>query len=65
MEIPATTKFSKFVEQNNKHNRAFCIGLFDQPVHDPDDKPNVVVVGFVFDLMQCGDKVYGPVQVVP
>jgi hypothetical protein len=52
MEVPASDKFSKFHEQNQKNGRAFCVGLFDGPIHDPSDKPDVLTVGFVFDVMK-------------
>lgn len=52
-EIPVTEKFSKFIEQNTKSNRAFCMALFSDSVQDPDDPPNTLTVGFVFDAMKA------------
>ena len=52
MPVPNSTKFSKFIEQNNK-GRSFVIALFSAPIHDPSDKPNVMTLGFVFDVMKA------------
>lgn len=51
-EVPNTEKFSKFIEQNSRNGRAFCMAMFPTPVQDPDDPANTLTVGFIFDVLK-------------